>query len=101
MSRLEKLLALVADSPADSFLTFALAKEYEGMGQLAEAGTYYQQLHDSEPHYVGLYYHWGKWFEATNSPDEARRVYALGIQIAREAGDRHAMSELQQAEDEL
>jgi tetratricopeptide (TPR) repeat protein len=96
-ARLSYLLQLHTASPADSFVLFALAKEYEGAGDLPQALNFYQKLRDSDPKYVGLYYHLGKLHEQQAELANAIEAYKQGIQVAREAGDFHALSELQGA----
>jgi tetratricopeptide (TPR) repeat protein len=96
-TRMEQLQALLRDSPGDAFLQFAIAKEYEVVGDFPSALHAYEQLGASEPGYVGLYYHWGKLLERLERTDEARDVYDRGLDISKAAGDRHAWSELSAA----
>ena len=53
------MLQLLETAPADSFVLFAVAKEYENAADTAGALEYYQKLHAADPGYVGLYYHLG------------------------------------------
>lgn len=92
--RLEQLLNFYRDSPDDSFILFALAKEYEGLGQTGEALQHYQQLQQIDPNYIGLYYHLGKLYEQVEGPKKAWDTYTEGLQRAKNAGDQHAASEL-------
>lgn len=101
MNRLDQLLQMYQASPTDAFLTFALAKEYEGMGNDTQALEYYVSLRQAQPDYTGLYYHLGKLYERTGNTTEASEVYHAGIEICKKVGDRHAMSELRGALDEL
>lgn len=101
MTRLEQLQSLLADSPQDSFLLFALAKEYETQGDDQQARQHYDQLRQADPDYIGLYYHLGKLLERQQDPAGAVAVYRDGIERARAAGDLHAMSELAGAKLEL
>jgi tetratricopeptide (TPR) repeat protein len=94
MTRLEQLRSLLSDSPQDSFLLFALAKEFESQGDDEQARTHYEQLRQAAPDYIGLYYHLGKLLERQKDPAAAVAVYRDGIERARGAGDLHAMSEL-------
>ncbi len=41
-------------SPSDSFVLFAIAKEYESAGDNVKALEYYQKLKSADPEYVGL-----------------------------------------------
>jgi tetratricopeptide (TPR) repeat protein len=94
MTRLEQLQSLLADSPQDSFLLFAVAKEFESQGDDERARAHYEQLRQADPDYIGLYYHLGKLLERQKDPAGAIDVYRDGIDRARNAGDLHAMSEL-------
>lgn len=92
--RLTLLLQLLEANPDDSFALFALAKEYEGMADREQALHYYQRLRQSNPAYVGLYYHLGKLYEQLDRPEDALETYRTGMETARQAGDEHARREL-------
>ncbi|MCB0640057.1 MAG: tetratricopeptide repeat protein [Phaeodactylibacter sp.] len=92
--RLEKLLDFLKSNPNDTFILFALAKEYEKMGDDTHAGIYYQKLLEIDEKYVGAYYHLGKLQERTGDAPTAFTTYKKGMQIARQIGDDHAYSEL-------
>jgi len=96
-NRLQYLTNLLESSPNDSFVCFALAKEYEGLGDDAQALSFYLRLQEADPGYVGTYYHLGKLYERQQDLQNAVLTYKQGIEISRKAGDRHAMSELQAA----
>jgi tetratricopeptide (TPR) repeat protein len=97
ISRLSQLLAFYEANPKDSFILFALAKEYEKLGDDDKALYYYRLSTDNDPAYVGVYYHLGKLFEKTGDPATAFSVYTKGMDIARQAGDQHALNELAEA----
>lgn len=92
--RLKQLLAFLEDNPKDAFLRFALAKEYEGLGVDDQALATYLQLVESDPSYVGTYYHLGKLYEKQEELDKAFHTYKKGMTVAKAAGDQHALSEL-------
>ena len=94
MNRLEQLQAFLADSPNDSFILFAIAKEYEGMGNQQKALEYYENLRQNAPEYIGTYYHLGKLLEQLEQPAQAFATYKVGMEVARKAGDQHSLSEL-------
>jgi len=100
-SRLIQLQNMLKSSPNDSFLLFALAKEYEKSNDLAEALVHYLALESVEPHYVGLYYHKGKLQERLQQTDQAIDTYIKGVEMALQAKDMHAASELRGALMEL
>lgn len=93
-TRLQQLLNMLAESPADSFLLFAIAKEYEGSGDAGQAGEYYRRLLENDPDYVGAYYHLAKLYEGQRQYRQAFQIYSAGMEKARKAGDQHALGEL-------
>lgn len=93
-TRLNQLQTLLDASPDDTFLLFAIAKEYEKAGDLDSALNYYLKLKAEDSEYVGLYYHLGKLYEVKDQLETAVAVYDEGMQIAKRQGDRHALSEL-------
>ncbi len=99
--RLPFLQQLLEKSPNDSFALFAIAKEHESAGDAEQALNYYLRLRDADPGYVGLYYHLGKLFVKLNRPDDALQAYRSGMEVARKAGDMHALSELNGARLEI
>lgn len=94
MTRLSQLQNLLAESPDDSFVRFALAKEYEKMGDEDKAFEFYNELLKKDPDYLGLYYHLGKWYERANDAERAVDIYSKGMEVARQQGDQHALGEL-------
>jgi len=95
--RLQYLLQLLESSPADSFVLFAVAKEYEGAGDATKALEFYEKLRTSDAAYVGLYYHLGKLHEHRQEFEKSIAIYKQGIEIAQKASDFHALSELRGA----
>jgi tetratricopeptide (TPR) repeat protein len=95
--RLNQLLGLLRESSQDSFILFALAKEYEQLQQFNEARRYYQELFSLNPDYIGLYYHWGKLLEDLNEAEQALDIYEQGIGIALKQKDEHSERELRAA----
>ena len=92
--RLQYLLQVAESAPGDSFVLFAIAKEYEKGGDAARALEYYEKLRSTDPGYVGLYYHLGKLFEQNRDHENAVSAYKQGIEMARKASDFHALGEL-------
>jgi len=97
MSRLKQLLKYHEEDPGDSFVRFALAAEYVKLGQLEDGLQAFAALYESDPSYVGLYYHYGKLLARTGDPDKAAAIYREGMAVAKELSDFHARSELQSA----
>lgn len=94
MNRLELLKSYLEESPNDSFLLFALAKEYEKQGNDEAALQQYLFLVKKDPNYVGTYYHLGKVQEKQQEYKTAFFTYKEGMRIAKQQGDQHTFSEL-------
>lgn len=97
MNRLEQLQTLLQENPGDAFLLFAIAKEYEKIADRPQALAYYEQVVRTDPDYVGVYYHLAKLYEKIEQPEKALDIYITGMDIARRAGDQHALAELSAA----
>ncbi len=95
MDKLKRLLKMLREQPEDSFLLFALAKEYE-KSDSGRALEYYEQLHNKDPEYLGLYYHHGQLLMDLNREEQAESVLQKGLQLARTQQDKKTEGELQQ-----
>lgn len=95
--RLKQLNSLLDSSPNDPFLLYAIAKEYEGMGDEAKATASYANLCTHHPDYVGTYYHYAKLLEKQENYEKALSIYSKGMQVAKKIGDQHAHGELANA----
>ncbi len=93
-NRLQSLQQLLKSTPDDSFLLFAIAKEYEKLQNDEEALGHYLKLLERDPDYVGAYYHLGKLYERLDQLEKALDTYSTGMLAAQKAGDQHALSEL-------
>lgn len=94
MTRLERLMIYLDDAPDDAFLLFAIAKEYEGMGDKTNALLYYEKLVTEHKDYVGTYYHLGKFWEKEENNEKAIEIYRIGMEVAQKQNDKHAYGEL-------
>lgn len=101
MSRRQQIEQMLATSPQDAFLLFALAKEEEKTGDDQAALQTYQRLKKLHPDYIGLYYHLGKTQERLQQEKAAWDTYTEGIAIAGRLGEGHAKNELAGARLEL
>ncbi len=97
MDRLKRLFTFLENDPKDSFILFAIAKEYEKQGDFAKSEEYYLTLRNLESDYIGLYYNLGKLYEKMNAFSKAKIMYSEGLVIAKNIGDFHAASELNSA----
>jgi len=101
MSRVDKILEMMQSGGKDSFLQHALAMEYIKIGQLEPALEQLIDLLNSNPEYVGSYYHLGKLYEKLNKSDLALKTYESGMDVAKRLKEQHAYNELMSARDEL
>lgn len=99
--RMKKLEVLLVDDPDNSFLLFAIAKEYEGLGEMEKALAQYLLLKGKDANYVGLYYHLGKLQEKMDDFAGALDSYTAGMAVAKAQGDMHAHGELSTAHWEI
>jgi Tfp pilus assembly protein PilF len=101
MSRIETLLEYLRTTPNDSFLQHALALEYIKTGNDVEAKNLFENILESQPSYVGSYYHLAKLLERQNKNSEAIEVYKNGMVHAKAAKDNHSYNELMMALEDL
>lgn len=94
MSRREKLEALLAESPEDTFLRYALALAHAAEGNSREAIARLEALLEDDSHYVPAYFQLAQLQVQLGQPEQARPVLTRGIEMARRAGDAHAEAEM-------
>src|ERR1700679_3020246 len=97
MDRLAKLLEMERDKPADPFLKFALAMEYQSQGNLIETRAFFKRLVADFPDYAATYYQYGKLEEAQGNAELALFLFKTGIEKAKAENDTKTVRELQQA----
>ena len=100
-NRLDSLLKILAENQTDAFVLFAIAKEYEAIGNVGEALSYYLKLKNHHPDYVGLYYHLAALYIKLDQKENALDTYEFGISLAARLGDHHAKAELMNARQNL
>lgn len=96
-TRLETLKALVGQNPGDAFMRYGLAMEYGKTGDLEAANREFRALIEANPDYAAAYFHGGQTLEKLGRLDEAREIYASGIEAALRKGDQHTRDEIQAA----
>jgi tetratricopeptide (TPR) repeat protein len=100
-TRLDALKGMVAQNPGDSFLRYGLAMEYRNSGDLEGAVREFQALIAANPDYPAAYFHGGQTLERLGKLDDARALYAEGIEAADRKGDAHTRDEIRAALDML
>jgi Tfp pilus assembly protein PilF len=101
MDKIEKLKSFLVSTPDDPFLNHALALEYIKLGREGEARKLFLDLLTRDPSYIGTYYHLAKLLERAGETENAKTWYERGIHVAKQAGDQHALNELQAAYQDL
>ena len=100
-SRVAALKDILNANPEDAFARYALGLEYAGAGELEAALAEFQQLLAAHPDYTNGYFMAAQVLERAERRDEARAMLAKGIESARKANNRHALSEMQAMLEEL
>ena len=90
----KQLEQLLESDPDDVFLQYALAKACVTEGDLETGLIKFQKVIDGHPEYVPAYFQKGQALAEQGRAVEARSILTQGIQAARQAGDRHAESEM-------
>jgi tetratricopeptide (TPR) repeat protein len=101
MNRIERILEMLQYTPKDNFLRHALALEYVKAGYDDSARKLFEAILTESPGYIGSYYHLGKLLERNNETQLAIEWYEKGMAAAKEANERHAYNELQNAYEDL
>jgi predicted Zn-dependent protease len=95
--RLAMLEQLTASGQADSFAWYGLALEYQSFGRTDDAVKTFKKLREKDPDYVPMYLMCGTMLLNAGKVGEGREWLESGILKARDKGDAHAVSELEEA----
>lgn len=96
VSRRQKIEALLADDPQDTFLRYSLALEMEAAGEWEAGLDILEDLARGTPPYVPAFHMSAQHLIKRDRIDEARRALRDGIEAARDQGEAHAASEMAQ-----
>jgi tetratricopeptide (TPR) repeat protein len=99
--RIQQLQRFLDEDPTDSFTRYALGLEYASRGDFAHAAAIFEQLTKDDPAYIPSYQQLGYLYQNMKRWEAAREIFRRGITAARAHNDLHAMSEMQQALDEM
>jgi tetratricopeptide (TPR) repeat protein len=93
----KRLVALekMAASKPDTLTLYGLAMEYRSLGRPEDAERAFERLREHDSAYVPTYHQAGALLLDLGRKDEARAWIEQGIERARQKGDAHALSELQ------
>ena len=94
MSRKEKIVAMLADDPTDTFLRYSLAMELRSEGDHTASLERLAELTKDQPPYVPAFFMAAQQLVDLDRIDEARTQLRDGIDQARIQGDAHAAAEM-------
>lgn len=94
MSRREKIEAMLADEPGDTFLRYSLAMELDKEGDHDASLSKFNELTHDQPPYVPAFFMAGQLLARLGRLSEARDFLRAGIDAARSQGDAHAAGEM-------
>ncbi len=93
-SRKEKLEAMLAEEPEDTFLRYSLAMELQKEGDHDGSLARFHQLMSAATPHVPSFFMAGKLLVQMHEMERARAVLRDGIEQARTQGDQHAAAEM-------
>jgi tetratricopeptide (TPR) repeat protein len=94
MSRRDKIEAMLAEDPCDTFLRYSLAMELDKEGNHEQSLAKFAELARGDPPYVPAFFMAGQQLVRLGRHDEARKILRDGILAAESAGDTHAAREM-------
>lgn len=94
MNRREKIEAMLADEPGDTFLRYSLAMELDKEGDHVASLARFTELTRDQPPYVPAFFMAGQQLARLARLNEARDFLRVGIEAARAQGDVHAAGEM-------
>ena len=89
MTRREQLESMLADSPEDTFLRYALAMELENEGENERSLSLHRELIEDEPPYVPSFFMSGQQLADLERTDEAVEILRQGVEQAGLQGNDH------------
>jgi hypothetical protein len=93
-TRREKIEAMLADNPADTFLRYSLALEREKEGDHERSLAGLAELARDQPPYVPAFFMAAHQLVKLSRIDDARSMLRDGIEAARQQGNSHAAGEM-------
>jgi hypothetical protein len=94
MSRRQKIEAMLAEDPADTFLRYSLAMELDKEGDHEASLAKFAELTRDTPPYVPAFFMAAQQLTRLTRLNEARAILQTGIAAAQSQGDHHAASEM-------
>src|SRR5690606_22574425 len=96
LHRIQQLLEYLEEEPDNPFNLYALALEYQKHDP-EKVAYYFDSLLENHKNYLPTYYHAAEFFANRDEIAKAKAIYEIGIKLATESNDSHALRELQNA----
>ena len=93
-NRIEKIKAMLADEPTDTFLRYSLAMEQEKIEEFEASEAGLRGLMSDDPPYVPAFFMLGQHLAKRDRVNDAREALRVGIEEARKQGNGHAAGEM-------
>lgn len=100
-TRRQFLEEFVSRQPDDAFSRYGLAMECMNSGDTQAADSHFRELLQRNSSYVPAYLMYGQFLARESRKEEARTILMQGIAAATQAGNSHALSEMQSLLSEL
>jgi thioredoxin-like negative regulator of GroEL len=94
VTRKEKILAMLAEDPGDTFLRYSLAMELRGEGDHEASLSKLGELSNDSPPYIPAFFMAAQQLVELGRIEQARGRLRDGIDQARAQGDAHAAAEM-------
>lgn len=94
--RIAAIQAMISKSPNDVFLHYSLGMEQVSQAQFAGAVEEFRRCISLDANYLPAYVEAGKALRSAGRLDEAREVFATGLELSAVAGERHMHDFIQQ-----
>jgi tetratricopeptide (TPR) repeat protein len=100
-NRLEKLQEMLAESPKDIFLNYALAIEYKGLSQFDNALKQLNAVFLLDENHIPNLYQLGVYWMEKSENEKALLYLEKGLQIAKQKKELKTANEFQALIDEI
>jgi thioredoxin-like negative regulator of GroEL len=94
MSRRQKIEAMLAEDPGDTFLRYSLAMELDKEGDHDASLAKFAELTRDDPPYVPAFFMAGQQLVRIGRVDDAKVILRDGIDAANTQNDQHAAREM-------
>lgn len=101
MDKIANLTEILEQDPKNAFARYGLAMEYAARGETERALKEFDRLLEDHPEYAAGYFMAAQTLAKAGREADAKQRLVDGVECARKAGNRHAMSEMQAMLDEL